>query len=919
MFGMSERHSFQPVQERKMPPISGLNTFTSPVDPMDLDANFTIVQTAFNDSAIRDDEQAVQSLDGPLEGILRDTEFAKSVKLSTIGAVGDGVKARGAISLGSNVLTATTGVFSSADIGKPISVVGAGPTDHNLVTTIVGVSSPTAATQATLAASATVPQTDTEFTFGTNDAPEFGALTAGTYLVPAGLYVFSTSATVEEGVVLVFAEGARLTRVGGPTLAFHGEIVAGRTLVFDVQANFLVGSRPRNRTLFPEWWGVKGDTATAAGGTMTLGSYVLTTSAAAFSPADVGKRVEVPNAGTTTGSVTAPLATRIAGYTSATQVTLTDPAVTATPSPQLVTFGTDDTIALNQALLAAKYFTDTAAATGANGGAVVSLRPATYLVGGPDYVDLVSNVTLTGAGSRATVLKNAAEGTLGITLRLLGVENVAVENVTVENIGFDYSGGGAGSIIELRGTNVRDITVRGCRFFDSSPIEDADPIADDRFAITFSSDDPLERIRVIDNECRDRLQLTAAGGAGVKYLWIERNYVEHAEQNAIAVSTLANNAVFEYVYIRGNYIKDTHQVGIYVGEDRTGRSGQTFRFIYIVDNVIDGFGFNSEGNNTGIYCTAVDTECADYEIRGNVVRGWPATQHSGIVMTNRVGGERRFRRVTVADNKVEGFERGMRIDSVHEGTLSGNILTGGVLDEEEDIVLGGIGIRFDGADLEKISLVGNRSSGFIFGCSIQGGTFDLVGNSLGNNTLNDPFHPTAALYLKPTTGQTARVNAVGNFLGDDQATHTQEYGIYHDPAATGSFDCRYVDNDLRGITVSGGELYNVDHNQRVLDNHTSVATGLVGPRWERVATASLTFSAPGAVPGESAAGATVTVTGARAGDTVQVTAPGAISTGFVAPYGWVSANDTVTVVWMQVAGTAAAAPSGTYRVRVTKF
>jgi hypothetical protein len=52
---------------------------------------------------------------------------------------------------------------------------------------------------------------------------------------------------------------------------------------------------------------------------------------------------------------------------------------------------------------------------------------------------------------------------------------------------------------------------------------------------------------------------------------------------------------------------------------------------------------------------------------------------------------------------------------------------------------------------------------------------------------------------------------------------------------------------------------------------------------------------------------------------VEVTAPGAVPTGFVAPYGWVSANDTVTLRWMQVAGTAAAAPSGTYRVRVLKF
>jgi len=882
-----------------MPEITGLYSFPtgSPVDPAQLNGNFGIVEDAFNDSAVRSDDPAVQALAGPLEGILRDTEFARSVKLSTIGAKGDTVSVTASISSGSTTLVSAASAFAAGDVGKAVSVPGAGTTGGALVTTITGYTDPT---HVTLAAAATATVTGAAATYGTNDAPEFGALTPGTYLVPPGLYLFSTGATVADEVVLVFARGARLTRFGFTVLAFKGEIVAGRYTIFEAEHGFLAGSRPKNRVVLPEWWGVKADAATAAGGAVASGSAVLTTTSSSFAASDVGKQVEVPGA----GASGATLATTIAGYTSATQVTLAANAAT-TVTGKTVTFGTDDTATLSRAIGAAGIFAATAEAAGAAGGAVVSLRAGTYLVNGTGYVRPVSNVTLSGTGRGATVFKHAAAGGYGA---MLLVESV--HNVTVEEIGFDFAEGPAlGSIIGLRGTDTADVTVRGCRFFDSNAPTDTSTSVPDRFAIAFSSDNPLLRIRIIDNECRDRLQLTAGGGVGVKYLWIERNYVEHAEQNAIAVSSLNNDAVFEYVYIRGNYIKDTHAIGIYVGEDSVGNTNQTFRFIYIVDNVVDGFGYDSVGNNAGIFCTAVDAECADYEIRGNDLRGAPATQHAGIVMLNRLGGSRTFRRVNITGNRVEGFEKSLRIGTLHDASISGNLLRRGP-------VGGGTALHFEGTDFEGVSVVGNQVSNFISGCSIRAGKFDLAGNSLGN-CIN--YFGSAALVVKPLTGETAVVNAEGNFLGDNQATHTQQYGIYHNTTGGGSFDCRYVDNDLRGVVQTGGQLFNVDESQRVLDNHSSASTGLIGPRWERVATASLTFTAPSAVPGESPASATVTVTGARAGDSVQVTAPGAVPAGFVAPYGWVSANDTVTLLWMQVAGTAAAAPSGTYRVRVSKF
>ena len=84
------------------------------------------------------------------------------------------------------------------------------------------------------------------------------------------------------------------------------------------------------------------------------------------------------------------------------------------------------------------------------------------------------------------------------------------------------------------------------------------------------------------------------------------------------------------------------------------------------------------------------------------------------------------------------------------------------------------------------------------------------------------------------------------------------------------------------------------------------------------ATASLNFAAPTGVPGIATGTATITVTGAALGDEVSVSASIATPANFLPPTGYVSATDTVTVVWFQYAGVAAD-PDGagaTYRASV---
>lgn len=82
------------------------------------------------------------------------------------------------------------------------------------------------------------------------------------------------------------------------------------------------------------------------------------------------------------------------------------------------------------------------------------------------------------------------------------------------------------------------------------------------------------------------------------------------------------------------------------------------------------------------------------------------------------------------------------------------------------------------------------------------------------------------------------------------------------------------------------------------------------------ATATLNFAAPGAVPGISTA--TIAVTEAVLGDTVDVSTGIATPANFLPPFGYVSAANTVTIVWFQYAG-APADPDGagaTYRASV---
>lgn len=96
-------------------------------------------------------------------------------------------------------------------------------------------------------------------------------------------------------------------------------------------------------------YGAKGDgVAKRAAGSITSGSATLTVAGAAFTSADVGKRVAVYGAGTSNPANAAIHAASISSVISATVVTLSS-AATATVTGADVVYGTDDTTALTNA------------------------------------------------------------------------------------------------------------------------------------------------------------------------------------------------------------------------------------------------------------------------------------------------------------------------------------------------------------------------------------------------------------------------------------------------------------------------------------------------------------------------------------------------------------------------------------------
>jgi hypothetical protein len=183
------------------------------------------------------------------------------------GAVGNGIQlADGAITAASAILTSATASFSVGDIGKLVTVVGAGTAGANLNTTIADY---TSSTTVTLSAVAVSTVSGAKVTYGTDDTD---------YIHTALQAVLSTNAY--------------------------------------------------NATLYlsPGMYMFKPQSKNISGGSATASSTTITAPSSFFIPQDVGKSITVGGAGVAGGNLSATVAT----YISPTQVTLSVAASTST-------------------------------------------------------------------------------------------------------------------------------------------------------------------------------------------------------------------------------------------------------------------------------------------------------------------------------------------------------------------------------------------------------------------------------------------------------------------------------------------------------------------------------------------------------------------------------------------------------------
>lgn len=138
--------------------------------------------------------------------------------------------------------------------------------------------------------------------------------TVATVEIPATTTV-SSSLTVPANITLRLQGGAQISVSASQTLTINGAIEAPLRQIFTGSGTVVLnGAIP---SVYVTWFGALGDAKIVTDGAMTASSGVLTSATAAFTNADVGKKVDVAGVG-----ASAELSAIITGFTSTTQVTV---------------------------------------------------------------------------------------------------------------------------------------------------------------------------------------------------------------------------------------------------------------------------------------------------------------------------------------------------------------------------------------------------------------------------------------------------------------------------------------------------------------------------------------------------------------------------------------------------------------------
>ncbi len=295
----------------------------------------------------------VNVLAGTFQG---SADVGKVIRVVGAGAVTtrtDGAMTSGGT--GASVFTSAGASFDRSIVGQQIVIPGAGAAGATLTTKVWGVIS---ATQLRLKAPCSTSVSGATYTISKDLYSSITAATtttatladnAGTTIASGGRYFYGTDDAPAIKAAIAACEAS--TNNGG-TVFVHGQSMVCSTIVVAETTNLIglggIGFSDTlgygTTSLMP---GVPGMVVFRSGvagagfgvrGSATASSTTFTDPDGAFTAGDVGKTIHILGAGTLTGSsVQQSHQTTIAGYTSATQVTLTAAAVTTT-SPAVYSY-----------------------------------------------------------------------------------------------------------------------------------------------------------------------------------------------------------------------------------------------------------------------------------------------------------------------------------------------------------------------------------------------------------------------------------------------------------------------------------------------------------------------------------------------------------------------------------------------------
>lgn len=419
-------------------------------------------------------------------------------------------------------------------------------------------------------------------------------------------------------------------------------------------------------------------------------------------------------------------------------------------------------------------------------GSPVGVPAGTYRIATP--ISPVSGATLFGLnGAAASTLKRDTGG--NVIINGLGVENVSVIGLRFDLDAAPISPtfpSGLGFQNDTEGNACRNILVDRCWFFTSSDPPDQE-----------GDDQTIQGILArgcigitVSNSRFDRVQIKAGGpqsvglGGGRNIRILNNLSVEAWEFFVSVVATKPEDPIDD-VQIIGNQVLDPRTGGMFIGTDGDERESLSTDRILVANNLVRGFGVNPAGS--GIY-VRVGTSGKNWVISNNVVHETNGYSNSqGIVVKGTDEGST-VDSCVISGNTVEGPD--LYGISVGAG-VRGLVVQGNVVRDCRGIEL--TPPSTSTVNMEDAVISGNVVRDASVGVYLRANHKDFEGVIVAHNVVRNAS--SAGIRIDAGTDRTVSALVHANTVTDSTI------GVL-ESGANGTYDMRYIANDLRGNSTA---------------------------------------------------------------------------------------------------------------------